>query len=1553
MNPIFCKYSNDRDPKFQIKTSIICDKSKNKTVCKSADNEEAIPHIMNLYKNYQKMSQSFAGTILCANKCELRDQKAYFEFLSGRTLENKLDELYFEGKYYEIIEQIKGYSDELYALKDNQDFAVTEEFKQVFGEVYLEGYYKSLAISNIDLIFGNIIDIDGKWHIIDYEWTFDFPVPISYILYRAIYYYVHGTTKRHELISLNIFKTLGITDEEKIKFELMEENFQRYVAGSKVTLSRLKQIMLKRKVPANIFEKDDYVQIYYNRANGFSEEDSYKKYYEQNELELIIPIMKDVKELRIDPSKYASLVELSYEINDICIICNENVREIRKNLYLFLEEDPKMYLNLEKKNLSEVCIKIKKIVLDKETINDICALLNQINATYKKQEELENEKNQIFQEKQKVDELLHVKEQRIAEIEAYLDNLNIEYNKYVQYVNSLHGKFAWRVLSAGKKTVKSVGKVGLINTCGKICKKVKGKLSSKRIEFAPVQQSSTAISHPKTGAERILIVVHEAQKAGATLLSLNIIRTIKKITNYEPVILLISGGPLTNEIKKEGITFELNQPDFSQIYDKENLKKIILQISQMGVKYAICNSVVTGIVLPALSSSHIKTVTMVHELPTSIITYNFVKAAENVAKYSDNIVFAADFVKRQFVEHFPAKNEICHIIPQGVYARFNTQKYEDKFKNKTALCKKLGISEDCKVVLGFGYGNFRKGLDWFGTIAGSVILADKSIHFAWLGDCDSEFQCWINNDLQRQGILENFHWLGYTENPGYICGGADVYLLTSREDPFPSTALEAMQQYTPVIAFQNAGGIPEVLEKNRGIVVPYGNCDKCANAIFELLKDKENYREIVENAKAYVNMLTPENYIKNILKLLVNEDIDYKKLSEKKVSVIIPNYNYETYIGERLDSILNQTIRPYEIIFLDDVSSDNSVSVAREILESSGIKHTIIVNESNNGCFRQWLKGIQHAEGDIIWIAEADDLCESSFLEKLLPFFEDDQVNLAYAQSEVIYEHGEHSGYVYTEYTKDLDENKWYADYINHGENEIIDGLGIKNTIPNASGVLFRKSALEGLENELKNYSISGDWYAYVYAVRIGKIAFYSGVLNYHRRHSTSIIHKREQDIKLFIELMNIKLFIAENFLIPKSIYDRFINHIKREYTRLMPDTALPFEQQQELVDLQNRLETIVKEKIQKYVYLQNIPPKKILYVIPDFEMGGGQTLVIRLANYFSKFHQVYLYNARPWLREERIVKMISSKVTVLDSNGSAEQLRGYVLSYKIDIINDHIWWSDKIVYNAVNDLDTKIVLSMHGCYEALMEHPDWDGDFEQLSPKILKRADEIIYATVKNKKIFEKVPVLEKAHQIYYGYELESIPKKNKKDFGIEEDAFVFGLVARGIKEKGFGEAAEAFVRMKDSVNKNIHLVLIGNGEFIDQLKQQYKEYSKIHFIDNLKKPSEWIGWVKNFDAAMLPTYFISESLPNSVIEYLAYDVPVITTDIGDIRHMIINGTEEAGIVLKLKNGIVDIDELAQAMTKIVVDKELYNKYKKGTKVLFSQFDIKNFANNYYSLYN
>lgn len=105
------------------------------------------------------------------------------------------------------------------------------------------------------------------------------------------------------------------------------------------------------------------------------------------------------------------------------------------------------------------------------------------------------------------------------------------------------------------------------------------------------------------------------------------------------------------------------------------------------------------------------------------------------------------------------------------------------------------------------------------------------------------------------------------------------------------------------------------------------------------------------------------------------------------VSVIIPNYNHARYLDQRIQTVLGQTYQNFEVIILDDCSTDNSLEVIEKYRSDPRIVD-VIVNEKNSGnTFLQWNKGIYLAKGELIWIAESDDYCKLNMLEELVSAF--------------------------------------------------------------------------------------------------------------------------------------------------------------------------------------------------------------------------------------------------------------------------------------------------------------------------------------------------------------------------------------------------------------------------------------------------------------------------------------------------------------------------------------------------------------------------------------
>lgn len=224
------------------------------------------------------------------------------------------------------------------------------------------------------------------------------------------------------------------------------------------------------------------------------------------------------------------------------------------------------------------------------------------------------------------------------------------------------------------------------------------------------------------------------------------------------------------------------------------------------------------------------------------------------------------------------------------------------------------------------------------------------------------------------------------------------------------------------------------------------------------------------------------------------------------VSVIVPCYNHEPYLKDRLESIVNQTYQNFELILLDDLSPDNSAEILLSYQNHPKVSHCII-NEKNSGStFHQWNKGISLAKGELIWIAESDDVADLTFLEELVPQFEKNpNLTLAYSQSYRIDSTNKITG-SWLDQTNDLNKNQFLSDFTMDGLDYIHKYLIVKNTIPNASAVIFKKQKYIDVGRANQNLKLVGDWAIWSKICAEGDIFYCYKKLNFFRYHSTSVI---------------------------------------------------------------------------------------------------------------------------------------------------------------------------------------------------------------------------------------------------------------------------------------------------------------------------------------------------------------------------------------------------------------------------------------------------------------
>jgi len=405
----------------------------------------------------------------------------------------------------------------------------------------------------------------------------------------------------------------------------------------------------------------------------------------------------------------------------------------------------------------------------------------------------------------------------------------------------------------------------------------------------------------------------------------------------------------------------------------------------------------------------------------------------------------------------------------------------------------------------------------------------------------------------KPGYSDVFIFPGLQMETDLFYRGADVFALTSREDPFPSVVLEALDAQIPVVGFEGAGGFNALLNEGCGAIVAKEDVQAFADAVADLLEHPEIRLEIGKKGLALINQrFSFRHYLYDLL--------DYLGIGLTRVSVVVPNYNYANFLPERLESIIKQDYPIYEIIFLDDCSKDASLEVAEDILKQSGVDYRIVANEKNSGSvFSQWRKGVELARGTHVWIAEADDSCEAGLVSELLKGFRTPGVVLSFCESKQMDENNAVLAENYLYYVADVDAKHWLTAYVMDGEHEIAEYLSVKNTIPNVSGVLFSKDALQSVLkkhfDEISAYRVAGDWMVYVLVLAKGKISFSPASMNKHRRHSNGVTISGINRSQLE-EIQKMQQYISKQYPVKEEITinaNRYIATLCKEHGIEMP----------------------------------------------------------------------------------------------------------------------------------------------------------------------------------------------------------------------------------------------------------------------------------------------------------------------------------------------------------------------------------------------------------------
>ena len=312
METIYAKFSNERDRKFDIRTEIDHTGNGSRVVKKVPETKEAESHINGLEKICGELGRLYAVAGIRVNRCKAQPEAAEFEYLTGMTLEEKLDTLLEEGKNDQAEELLFSYINKVKQIHEKEDFQKTEGFVKVFGDVELPENLKAAPLSNIDFVPANVILEGEKATVIDYEWTFFFPVPSNFLVYRMIHYYLESDGKRENLKSRGFYEKAGLTEKECQVYADMEKNFQKYMLGSHNAMLNLYERISPGKADAVQFyevkklEASQSLQVFWDAGRDFNEADSGKYPIKNKKVYAKVMLPLHTRKLRLDPGELRS-----------------------------------------------------------------------------------------------------------------------------------------------------------------------------------------------------------------------------------------------------------------------------------------------------------------------------------------------------------------------------------------------------------------------------------------------------------------------------------------------------------------------------------------------------------------------------------------------------------------------------------------------------------------------------------------------------------------------------------------------------------------------------------------------------------------------------------------------------------------------------------------------------------------------------------------------------------------------------------------------------------------------------------------------------------------------------------------------------------------------------------------------------------------------------------------------------------------------------------------------------------------------------------------------
>jgi glycosyltransferase involved in cell wall biosynthesis len=651
---------------------------------------------------------------------------------------------------------------------------------------------------------------------------------------------------------------------------------------------------------------------------------------------------------------------------------------------------------------------------------------------------------------------------------------------------------------------------------------------------------------------------------------------------------------------------------------------------------------------------------------------------------------------------------------------------------------------------------------------------------------------------------------------------------------------------------------------------------------------------------------------------------------EPTVSAVVPAFNHAPFLRQRIESIVAQDRPPTEIVILDDASTDGSRELIEQIGREVDIPLVVDFNGHNSGnVFKQWRKGLELAGGDLVWICESDDFCSDRFLGRLVPYFADPSVTLAFGRVQVADEDGRPGTWL-DEYREAAAAGYWNEPRVESAYEWFRGPFGRRNVIPNVGGCLFRRQELPTqVWQEAQRYSVCGDWYLYMQIAGGGRIAFDPEAISYFRQHGANTSVTSFAKLAYYREHAAIASELRGRYGIDDARLRELHRSALEQFRRNFPEEPeASFDRVFDLRALRSRARET----------------RHILMGILGFKTGGAEIFPINLANALVERGYVVSVVVLDTQGEEPNVRARLRPQIPVYERGLVEEigLDRFLQDYGIDLVHTHYLGVDRWLHRACRDAGLPYVVTLHGSYEV--------GNLDdQTTAALLESVSRWVYTAEKNLRVFDRTATDRAAFTKMANAVPDTEPglRLSRQEHGISDDAFVFGVASRAIWSKGWDIAVKALAQVAADTDRPVCVALCGAGESYDDLVAELGGLPGVRFLGHQKNV---IAFYRMCDCCLLPTRFPGESFPLTLIESLLAETPIIATDIGEIRSIVESDGDTAGIVVPLLSDDDDFTlATAAAMSRMLEEHETFAG---GAKRLAKKYSFERLTMHYEELY-